>query len=126
MLFIQCKPDAPQQEEKESSIEGKWSIHYATRNDKETKTLKGGYFDFTSDTTFVTNIFGDNSGFLFSMDGNRLVTKEGRPALNLALTQSHSDSMLLQGKIQRFRMEFYLSRDTSTVEAPSQETLPAS
>ncbi len=109
LLILSCKPDEPKSD---ISLKGKWNIHEALRNGKVTKTLKGGYFVYESDTSFSTNIFGEDNIFIFKMIGNKLITTSGQPELRLKLSTTHPDSMVLSGRIKYFNMEFRLVRDT--------------
>ncbi len=51
---------------------GRWNLSEAYRGDKKTQTLSGGYFSFT-DTTLVTNIFGDSLVARYSLIKDEIV-----------------------------------------------------
>ena len=109
IFFTSCGVDTKQ---KDIFLDGKWKIYKAERNDKVTKTLEGGFFSFSADTSFTTNIFGNESLFTFEKKGGRLVTKTGTPDLNFDIQSNGVDSLVLEGNIKIFKMALYLTRDS--------------
>jgi len=108
-VCLSCKSEEPKEQ---LDLKGSWSIYDATRNGKVTKTLKGGVFMFTSDTSFTTNIFGDERLFTFDTDENKITTTKGDPSLKLKMSATHSDSLVLTTKIQTYDIELFMVRDS--------------
>jgi len=110
LLTVSCREDNVVSAE---PLDGKWNIHTALRNQKVTKTLKGGYFAFEGDTSMITNIWGSEQSYTFERKGSKITTTEGVPQLDLTIKSASADSLTLLGKIQVFDMEFQMVRDTA-------------
>lgn len=109
MSFLSCKGDA---KEAKVVFDGDWKIYHAERNGKVTKTLEGGVFMFSGDTSFRSNIFGEENLFTFEHKGGRMVTKSGEPELNFEVLSNGVDTALLSGKVKTFKMAIYLVKDS--------------
>ena len=68
-LFSGCMTEQIPDEER---IQGLWKLHQATRNDKITNSLDGMFIDFTSASSFDSNILGDTSSFVVKLSNRNL------------------------------------------------------
>lgn len=109
LILCSCKRDA----DIRPDILGNWHIYGATRNNKVTKTLNGGIFSFTSDSTFTTNVFGGLSEHKYDVRDGVIITRSA-PVLRFSIHKNELDTLHLSGKIRQFRMQFYLVKDHDT------------
>ena len=114
VFLSSCAGDTIQQDR----ISGKWVVVKAARNGKETKTLEDGYFDFTNDTLFQTNIFSREETFPYVLSDERIYQQGGENVV-YTIVPSEEDSLILHTTIRNFDFEFIAVRDTA--EAPVQE-----
>ena len=56
----------------EQRIQGLWKLHQATRNQKITNSVDGMFLDFTSTSSFDSNILGDTSSFTVDISNRKL------------------------------------------------------
>ena len=93
-----------------NDIKGEWNLYLAERNGKETGTLKGAYFNFQSDTSYVTNVFGSDEPFSYNLINDKILPKEGE-GLDLKIESIHLDTMILLTKIQKNDFRFSLVKN---------------
>lgn len=99
----------------EEILEGKWMIYDATRNGRQTTTLKDGYMIFSDDNILETNILGDVTRSNFQYNGNHLVSSSPFQYDFIVISLT-ADSLHLNGKMKAFDMNFYLKRYTDTLD----------
>ena len=113
ILFQDCK--SGDQKGDNEILEGKWMIYDATRNGRQTTTLKDGYMIFSEDNILETNILGDVTRSSFQHNGNHLVSSSPFQ-YDFNVISLTSDSLHLNGKMKAFDMNFYLKRYVDTLE----------
>lgn len=109
--FQGCQPrldDTP-------GFSGKWTVIVAYRNGQSTSTLEDAFFDFESDSTFVTNIFETSASYPYSRttDGFKQL---GSEEVIYTVDKNGADTMLIQTTIRNYNFSFVAIRDTSKVE----------
>ncbi len=97
-----------------SFIKDKWLIVEAYRNSAATSTLEEGYFHLLTDTTFGTNIFGQED--IYPMEINDEGWVQSLPqVIQYSVDVVHDDSLAISCEIQGFNFEFLVLRDTTTL-----------
>ena len=115
LLLSACESEGLTHED----IQGQWSVISATRNGKETTTLEYGYFDFSNDTVFLTNIYSSDQSFGYELRDNKIYQEGGENAV-YTVQQNDVDSLVLSTTIRDFDFRFVAVRDTLN---PVQEEL---
>jgi len=95
------------------SIRGKWIIESATRNNKETSLLNGGYLLLT-DSTFSTNLFKNEKPNKYIYDGNKISVLDSLKT-TFDVKSMTSDTLIVWTKFHK--MDFKLK----TVKAPTEK-----
>ncbi len=90
---------------------GKWIIIKAARDNRITETLEDGFFEFTSDSTFTTNIYGAEENYPYA------VTEEGFNQIGprdqeYKVKFSGQDTIDIQATIRKYEFQFLALRDT--------------
>ncbi|MEP7196226.1 MAG: hypothetical protein ABI851_06870 [Saprospiraceae bacterium] len=104
LTFLSCKKEAKLSKE---SLEGKWKLTEAFRNDKRTQTLSGAFYQF-KDTMLTTNIFGDviSTGYsLDKMDVVQRVPQEIRYTVSMNPDQTLSFLTMIDGIAFKFTLK---------------------
>lgn len=107
LVLNSCAPDAISQDR----INGKWLVVTAARNGKETKTLEDGYFDFSNDTVFKTNIFSTVEEFPYELKDDKIFQIGGENVV-YSIAPSADDSLILSTTIRDYQFLFIAIRDT--------------
>ncbi len=95
----------------DNKLIGKWNIIKAARGNRITETLEDGFFDFTSDTTFFTNIFNAEEVYDYAL------TEEGFEQLSpeqqsYEVIYGGSDTIQISATIRKYDFQFLAIRDT--------------
>ena len=106
ILIFSCKQEAEHQIS--FNLNGKWDIIKATRNGKETKTLKSGYFEFDSLNNLITsNIFQTQEDKSYLIENN-IITINGQEKMTFMILGYSNDTLHLSSKIWKYNMQFLL------------------
>ncbi len=103
-VLFSCEEDAKCSQ---SDLNGNWDLFLAERNGKETGTLKGTFFNFQSDTSLVTNVFGSEESYKYQLKRNRILTK-GDKAIEFKIETIQKDTLVLSAEIQNNDFKFSL------------------
>lgn len=127
LLWIACEDKTRKYQ---AAIVGRWELAKGFRNNKETETLAGTYFQFGEDGNMQTNLpFPGNTGnpIAYEMIKNEIRHKN-TPAIKY-LVQNLSDStMILTLEMRGMDFEMHLQRASlqSPVDSTQGESLPDS
>ncbi len=108
ILVSSCKSDSNSHFDK-AKITGKWDIYDATRNLRQTTTLKDGFIELHEDGNLLTNILGDTT-FSPYIIKDQVLESSGDFDYQFKIEQLSNDTLILSGKMKVFDMVFYLSR----------------
>ncbi|MBT8229743.1 MAG: hypothetical protein HKN67_01275 [Saprospiraceae bacterium] len=88
-------------------LAGKWNIHEAYRDGRETQTLKKGYFEFSTDQKLKTNILQDTLFYPYKLSGNKIKLEDAHK-ISYTVMKLTSDSLILETKIRKFDFRILL------------------
>lgn len=71
VLICACKKDSKPSLTK-TDLQGKWKLTEAFRNEKQTQTLSGAYYQF-QDSVLTTNIFGEEFSAAYKIENMEVV-----------------------------------------------------
>lgn len=118
LLTFTCKSDT---KSNDSGLEGTWYVERALRNNKETKTLSSGYFEFT-DSTVYSNIFmQDDKAVPYEYSDDELIILSA-PSLKFQIKEKYDSTFVLRGKMGVFDLEMLLRKSLTPLQM--EETLP--
>ena len=103
-LIIGCKEKITIES---SQLNGKWLVSKAIRNGRETKTLQSAYFMFPSDNSVISNLINNEENTIFTLSENKLLIGD----YNFEIEEFTSTAMKLNGKINEFELELYLTKE---------------
>jgi len=110
MVFVQCK-----EEKNVQKLLGTWHFNTVYRNQKETKTLEGGYFDFISDSTMQSNVLHTTEPITYKYDGENIVLYADE-TYEFNISKHTNDTLIVTGYMNTFEMKFIM---TSLIAADS-------
>ena len=108
-LLVSCEPE----QVTENKLRGKWSIIKASRNNKLTSTLEDGFFNFTSDSTFLTNIYNSDEVYRYR------ITEDGFDQYipndqSYRVEYGGRDTIQINTRILKYDFQFLATKDTVT------------
>jgi len=112
VMYSMCKMDNSPPVLAES-IQGKWMIDQAKRNNRDTKLLRNGYLKIT-DSTFSTNILKDTTSYSYSYDGKSLKVNDTHSSVYNVKSLT-SDTLIIWLKHRRFEFKLTTVKDTTAL-----------
>ncbi len=109
LLISSCEPEPVV----DNHLIGKWNIIRAARENKVTKTLEDGFFEFTSDTTFLTNIFNSEEVYGYSLTETGF-DQFGPEEQSYQVEFGGDDTLWIKATILKYDFQFLATRDTVT------------
>ena len=97
----------------EEKLEGKWLVVGATRNDRETETLRDAFFEFSGDSILTTNILRAERAFPIEIKNNK-VLQTGPIDITYDIVSVTEDTLIMEAIINTYSFSFRSIRDTST------------
>jgi hypothetical protein len=118
LALLACDGDT---EKTQDALLGRWTLVKAFRNQRETRTLEGVFFEFGADGKMVTNLpVGAENPTDYEVEGKNIRQKSPTPLRYTV--KGHSDSTLvLEFALRGFNFELQLQRgaaSTAPEEAP--------
>ena len=106
-LWLSCIEDA---KSKDYALEGRWELVRGFRNQRETGTLSGTYFQFGSDGKMITNLpVGPEVPMEFELS-KAGIRQKGTPPVEYDI-RSHTDTSLVLGlTLRSMQFELHLRR----------------
>lgn len=120
LLLAACENET---EQNRVAVVGRWEVHKALRNQKETETLAGTYFEFKADGKMQTNLpVGTEEPADYTVQKNEIVQNSTPPISYLI--QNVSDSALTLGlELRGMEFQLFLFRAAARTEESAEEML---
>lgn len=120
LLFAACGGD---NEKTQASIQGRWELVKGFRNQKETETLQGVFFQFGVDGKMITNLpIGVDAPVDYALQKNEIHQKSPQPVVYKI--QNVTDSTLvLAMEMRGVLFEMQLKKAQPPAEASPQDSL---
>ncbi|NJC25118.1 hypothetical protein [Neolewinella antarctica] len=93
-----------------ASLEGRWLLDKALRNNMETEMLEGLYYEFGVDSTIQTNLLGKEQNGTYSLNERSIITLGVVPKLDYKITEVSDSTLQVRTELQGFRFDFLLKR----------------
>ena len=107
LLFTACGSDTVSES---ATVEGRWELARALRNNMETKMLDGLYFEFAPDGTLGTNLMGNEAPGAFVWEETSIATTGVIPELTYEITELTDSTLHLRTELQDYRFDFEMVR----------------
>jgi len=89
---------------------GKWNIYASELNNKPSKSLENGYFNFKDDNLVISNVLDNEKPLNYLVkDGNLQI--EGSLPFEMQITEMTSDTLIMEGKLSYYYLKFYMSKE---------------
>jgi hypothetical protein len=92
-----------------SNLSHKWLLDKGFRNEKETDSLSGLYFEFQKSGEVVTNLNGQDERLSFSLNGEDIIALQGTSdEVFLNIKKLSATNLILQTRLQGYNFTFEL------------------
>ena len=107
-LFAACRDEGGVSEA--ATVEGRWELERATRNNMETRMLEGLYYDFGPGGVLSTNLMGNESDGSYTWETTTITTDGVVPPLTYEVLSLSDSTLHLRTELQGFRFDFEMAR----------------
>ncbi len=94
-----------------NNLSHKWLLDKGFRNEKETDSLTGLYFDFNTSGEVTTNLNGQDERLTFKLNGEDVIELNGTESLFLNIVELSEAKLVLQTNIQGYTFKFELLKE---------------
>ena len=94
-----------------NNLSHKWLLDKGFRNEKETDSLTGLYFDFNTSGEVTTNLNGQDERLTFKLNGEDVIELTGTEAVFLNIVELSDAKLVLQTNIQGYTFKFELLKE---------------
>ena len=94
-----------------NNLSHRWLLDKGFRNEKETDSLAGLYFDFNTSGEVTTNLNGQDERLTFKLDGEDIIELAGTDGVFLNIMELSDTKLVLQTDIQGYTFKFVLLKD---------------
>lgn len=94
-----------------NNLSHKWLLDKGFRNEKETDSLSGLYFEFNKAGEVTTNLNGQDERLTYKLDGEDIIELAGSEVVFLNIMELSETKLVLQTDIQGYTFKFELLKD---------------
>jgi len=94
-----------------NNLSHRWLLDKGFRNEKETDSLAGLYFDFNTSGEVTTNLNGQDERLTYKLDGEDIIELAGTEGVFLNIIELSETKLVLQTDIQGYTFKFVLLKD---------------
>jgi len=94
-----------------NNLSHRWLLDKGFRNEKETDSLAGLYFDFNTSGEVTTNLNGQDERLTYKLDGEDIIEMVGSESVFLNIIELSETKLILQTDIQGYTFKFLLQKD---------------
>ena len=94
-----------------NNLSHRWLLDKGFRNEKETDSLAGLYFDFNTSGEVTTNLNGQDERLTFKLEGEDIIELAGTEGVFLNIMELSDTKLVLQTDIQGYTFKFVLLKD---------------
>ena len=94
-----------------NNLSHRWLLDKGFRNEKETDSLAGLYFDFDTSGEVTTNLNGQDERLTYKLDGEDIIELAGTEGVFLNIIELSETKLILQTDIQGYMFKFVLLKD---------------
>jgi hypothetical protein len=93
-----------------ATVEGRWELVQALRNNTETGMLDGLHFDFLVDGKLKTNLLGNETDGTYVWADGEIVTEGVKLPLTYSIQELTDTTMHLRSRYQGFQFDFKMKK----------------
>jgi hypothetical protein len=93
------------------NLSHRWAIEKGFRNEKETDSLAGLYFDFNTSGEVTTNLNGQDERLSFKLDGEDIIALAGTEVVFLNIMELSETKLVVQTDIQGYTFKFVMLKE---------------
>ncbi|MCF8243878.1 MAG: hypothetical protein K9J37_01610 [Saprospiraceae bacterium] len=123
-FLFSCQNDAPKRPEiNRADLSGRWEISKAFRNDKQTETLTGTYYEFDEAGTMKTNLTPTTmeQEYKYSFSGHEIKQK-GEPTIIYTIDSLTPSFLGMSMSINNFPFKLELNKAVPPAELEANDT----
>lgn len=94
-----------------NNLSHRWLLDKGFRNEKETDSLAGLYFDFNTSGEVTTNLNGQDERLTYKLDGEDIIEIAGTEGVFLNIIELSETKLVLQTDIQGYTFKFVLLKN---------------
>jgi hypothetical protein len=94
-----------------NNLSHRWLIDKGFRNEKETDSLAGLYFDFNTSGEVITNLNGQDERLSYKLDGEDIIELAGTEGIFLNIMELSDTKLVLKTDIQGYTFKFVLLKE---------------
>jgi hypothetical protein len=94
-----------------NNLSHRWLLDKGFRNEKETDSLTGLYFDFNTSGEVTTNLNGQDERLTYELDGEDIIELAGTEGVFLNIMELSETKLVLQTDIQGYTFKFVLLKE---------------
>jgi len=94
-----------------NNLSHKWLLDKGFRNEKETDSLTGLYFDFNTSGEVTTNLNGQDERLTYELEGEDIIALAGTEGVFLNIMELSETKLVLQTDIQGYTFKFVLLKE---------------
>jgi hypothetical protein len=94
-----------------NNLSHRWLLDKGFRNEKETDSLAGLYFEFNTSGEVTTNLNGQDERLTFKLEGEDIIELPGAEGVFLNIMELSDTKLVLQTDIQGYTFKFVLLKD---------------
>ena len=94
-----------------NNLSHRWLLDKGFRNEKETDSLAGVYFDFNTSGEVTTNLNGQDERLTYKLDGEDIIEIAGTEGVFLNIIELSETKLVLQTDIQGYTFKFVLLKN---------------
>jgi hypothetical protein len=94
-----------------NNLSHRWLIDKGFRNEKETDSLAGLYFDFNTSGEVTTNLNGQDERLSYKLDGEDIIALAGTEGVFLNIMELSDTKLVLKTDIQGYTFKFVLLKE---------------
>ncbi|MEY3323266.1 MAG: hypothetical protein RLZZ417_2849 [Bacteroidota bacterium] len=93
------------------NLSHRWIIEKGFRNEKETDSLSGLYFQFGKTGEVTTNLNGQDERLTYKLKGEDIIEMTGSTEIFLNIIELSETKLILQTDLQGFKFKFEMLKD---------------
>lgn len=115
LLFVSCGDDSGSAS-KAATLEGRWELVEARKNNTKTGVVDGLHFEFRPDGSLETNLMGNESPGTYLMAGDEIVTEGVKLPMTFNIQAMTDSTLHLRSKFRGFQFDFLMARGETKSE----------
>jgi len=94
-----------------NNLSHRWLLDKGFRNEKETDSLTGLYFDFNKSGEVTTNLNGQDERLTYKLNGEDIIELAGTEAIFLNIMELSETKLVVQTDIQGYTFKFVMLKE---------------